>query len=168
MITLLAMAPAGEVFFTRDASGQAWEHRSLGAHDPLPVSDVVVDRVVSDFGYVRVGVSVKSWAEIADLIDREVRTVPVADVVITRTLARTFLPLIDRWLVSSTERRQVVSLVTRLLDNDDVRTDRGLWQELMARLKAGLGPPPVRTPSVEAANGQSRLGVPFEFLVPAA
>lgn len=156
MIKLLAVAPSGEVFFTRDQHGQVWEHRRLGLLDPIQVGEQVVDRVVLDHGYERVDEDAETWGDVEDLVERRIRRIEKHDLPVNRVVAQSMLPVIDNWLASSADRHLVVPLVTRLLEEDTVAGDATLRRQLLERVQRASAPADQPLARTLAAAGTQR------------
>ena len=109
-IRLLAMAPSGEVFFTKDRFGVVRQHRRLGGREPLEVSDATVDWVVDRYGYDPTAREFASWAEVEEYVERAVpKTTALAeDLPVNVVIARSAVRVVERWLASPADVRLVV------------------------------------------------------------
>lgn len=100
MITLVAMSPSGEVFFTRDAHSIVWRHRPLGSHEPVEVNQHTVDWVVHRYDYTEVNQEFDSWAAASACVDAVVpRTMVLPeDLPVGPTIAASAVRVMENWL----------------------------------------------------------------------
>ncbi len=80
MIMLIAMAPSGETFITRDGNGRVWLHQPEGAGGAGPIADAVAERAVADHGFDRIDEEFETWAALDEF--RQARAARVTPAVI--------------------------------------------------------------------------------------
>ena len=69
-IILVAMAPSGETFITRDSSGRLWLHQPEGAGGAGPIDETSAMRAVADHGFEPVDRQFADWASLDDFRPR--------------------------------------------------------------------------------------------------
>jgi len=166
MIHLLALAPSGEDYFTRDSLGRIWHHDRLTGLDPVEVGPSSVERALSDHGYLRVEREVEGWREVERLVLDLLPRIPDLNLKVNVTVARAMLPVLDKWLVSPSERHLVAQLVNRLLVTRDVATDDDLRQALLSRSQAALGAAELNPRVRRGTAAQSRHEKVLEYYIP--
>ncbi len=147
MITLLAMSPSGEVYFTRDSHDVIWRHRRLGHRTSVQVSEYTVDWSVSHHGYNRYDETFPTLVGAEAFVISRIPTTAVLaeDLAVNLTIAKSAARVMKRWLHSPTDIQLIVPTVNRLLRNDAVCADADLKASLLALSDSAL-----RTSSHEA------------------
>ena len=133
-IQILAMAPSGEAFFSKDRFGVVRQHRRLGAHEPVEVNQGTVDWVVHQYGYERVDHEVADWAEAEAFVDDATTrtTILAEDLPVNVVIARSAVRVLARWLTSPADVHLVVPTVNRLLGETTVRANEELTKALLS------------------------------------
>jgi hypothetical protein len=134
VISVLAMSPSGEVFFTRDGRGVVRQHRRLGHHDPLEVSEATVAAVVDQYAYDRVDTECKDWADVEAFVEGAITRTPskVEDLPVNMVIARSAAEIMETWLQSPADLPLIVPAVNRLLANNAVAADSDLKAALLS------------------------------------
>lgn len=164
MITLLAVSPSGEVFFTRDADDRVWEHDRLRGTDPVLVGSMAVERAVVDHGYVRVDQEVTGWSDVEPVVEQHIRRIEMPDAPVNPVLARSLLPVLRAWV--DEQNVSVGPVVRRLLEDDGVAADHELRRALLDVLDAAeRGMPRATAGAPGALTGApgSRLRQTFDY-----
>ena len=80
-IILVAMAPSGETFITRDSGGRLWLHQPEGAGGAGPIDEASAKRAVADHGFEPVDREFADWASLDDFRQQRAARVTPAVVV---------------------------------------------------------------------------------------
>ena len=127
------MAPAGEVFFSRDREGIVRRHRRLGVTQAVEVSESTVEWAVNRYGYDRVDKDLPDWSSLEAFVIASIptREVSVADLPVNPMIAHQSAAVLRKWINSRRDVYLVVPVVNRLMANALVRADEQLCKELL-------------------------------------
>ena len=162
-VRLLAMAPSGEVYFTKDQYGAVWRHRPLGGHQPVEVNEPTVDWVVHRYDYTRVDEDFANFADAEAHVRNSVpaKVVSPDDLPVGPTVARADR-IMRGWLDSPSDRRLIVATVNRLLADERVRADAQLTNDLLAlsteAARRGTGPVEEIVPILHTVGQRATVG----------
>src|SRR4051794_9434772 len=156
-IILVAMAPSGETFITRDSGGRLWLHQPEGAGGAGPIDQESALRAVADHGFEPLDREFADWASLDDF--RQERAAQVTPAVVVNVNAFD-LEDVDRLLAVGRDWKDegdltgAWRLVRELLRVPAVRADATALETLadfLAELsKPQDGPPPVSTSPAKA------------------
>jgi len=126
-VTLVAMAPSGETFVTREANGRVWLHQPEGAGGAGPIDEATVARAVTDHGFDRIEQDFDGWAAL-DAFRQERAALVTPPVVV------------DRDALDLDDVEEMVAVARRWVDEGDGARARRLAFALL-RVPAVLAAP---------------------------
>ena len=156
-IILVAMAPSGETFITRDSGGRLWLHQPEGAGGAGSIDEARARRAVADHGFEPVDREFADWASLDEFRQQQAAQVTPAVVVEVDAFD---LEDVDRLLAVGRDWKDegdltgAWRLVVELLRVPAVRADAATHETLVGFLaelsKPEDGPSPASTSPVKA------------------
>lgn len=117
-VTLLAMAPSGEVLVARDAVGQVWLIRPEGAGGPEVIDEGLAERGIADSGFHRIDREFSDWRSLEEF--RQERAAESAPAVV-----------VDRDSLDVEDVRRLLKVARRWIAEGDGPRARRLALELL-------------------------------------
>lgn len=156
-VTLLAMAPSGEVLLARDAVGQVWLIRPEGAGRPEVIDEELAERGIAEHGFHRVDREFTDWRALDDFRQERAAAVAPAIVVEHESLdledVQRLLKVGRRWIAEGNGPR-ARRLAFELLRVPAVRVHEESHDDVVSLLEK-LDRAPVQVRSTPATELQS-------------
>lgn len=117
-VTLLAMAPAGDVLVVRDRNGDVWVHPPSGVGRPRKIDPHMADRAIARHDFERVDRGFTTWEELDAFVEERVSRLPA-------------LPPVDPDALDAPNVRELLAVAERWATEGDVSGARRLAVRLL-------------------------------------